>query len=58
MKSKGFPGVLRQWWEVIPPFQYKREVPYFQMLVPTMDTVRCVRVLWGGDTTFCKAASL
>jgi len=43
MKSKGFPGFLRQWWEVIPPFQYNKELPYFQMLVPTMDTVRCAR---------------
>eukprot|EP00983_Pelagomonas_calceolata_P101903 1158747-Pelagomonas_calceolata.AAC.16 len=41
MQSKGFPGFLRQWWEVIPPFEYKKDVPYFQMLVPTMDTVRC-----------------
>jgi len=40
MQSKGFPGFLRQWWEVIPPFEYKKDVPYFQMLVPTMDTVR------------------
>uniref|UniRef100_A0A4X2L0J5 Dynein axonemal heavy chain 6 n=1 Tax=Vombatus ursinus TaxID=29139 RepID=A0A4X2L0J5_VOMUR len=31
---------LDPWERIIPPFKYKRDVPFFEMLVPTTDTVR------------------
>ena len=31
---------LRSWCECTPSFQYDKRKPYFQMLVPTLDTVR------------------
>lgn len=31
---------LQQWSAVLPAFVYDRHMPYFQMLVPTVDTVR------------------
>lgn len=37
---KSTPPDFRPWQEVVPSFQYRKEVPYFQMLVPTMDTYR------------------
>lgn len=30
----------RGWTDIVPPFTYRKDVPYFQMLVPTIDTVR------------------
>eukprot|EP00741_Cyanophora_paradoxa_P000409 tig00000404_g400.t1 len=33
-------GTFKQWREIVPNFVYKREVPYFQLLVPTVDTTR------------------
>ncbi len=35
-----FPPDFRPWAEAVPAFSYNREVPYFQMMVPTVDTVR------------------
>ncbi|XP_074141707.1 dynein axonemal heavy chain 6 isoform X2 [Sminthopsis crassicaudata] len=31
---------LDPWERIIPPFKYSRDVPFFEMLVPTTDTVR------------------
>ncbi|CAH1104335.1 unnamed protein product, partial [Psylliodes chrysocephalus] len=31
---------LQPWQNIIPPFTYDVEVPFFEMLVPTMDTIR------------------
>ncbi|XP_036606051.1 dynein heavy chain 6, axonemal [Trichosurus vulpecula] len=31
---------LDPWERIIPPFKYNRDVPFFEMLVPTTDTVR------------------
>ncbi|XP_047672459.1 dynein axonemal heavy chain 6 isoform X2 [Tachysurus fulvidraco] len=31
---------LEPWEKIIPYFRYNREIPFFEMLVPTMDTVR------------------
>jgi hypothetical protein len=31
--SRAFPPEFRAWTEVVPPFTYRRDVPYFQMLV-------------------------
>lgn len=31
---------LDPWEKTIPPFEYNREQPFFEMLVPTTDTVR------------------
>ncbi|KAM7393703.1 hypothetical protein PAMP_020556 [Pampus punctatissimus] len=31
---------LEPWEKIIPPFKYNREQPFFEMLVPTTDTVR------------------
>ncbi|XP_029013318.1 dynein axonemal heavy chain 6 isoform X2 [Betta splendens] len=57
---------LDPWEKVIPPFEYNREQPFFEMLVPTTDTVRygylmekllSVRrsVLFTGDTGVGKS---
>jgi len=35
-----FPPEFRNWTEVVPSFMYNKALPYFQMLVPTIDTVR------------------
>jgi hypothetical protein len=37
---------LRLWAATVPAFAYSRSVPYFQMLVPTVDTVRALA--WPG----------
>ncbi len=39
--SRAFPPEFRGWAEVVQPFTYRKDIPYFQMLVPTVDTVRC-----------------
>eukprot|EP00163_Fabomonas_tropica_P031149 TRINITY_DN730_c1_g1_i7.p1 TRINITY_DN730_c1_g1~~TRINITY_DN730_c1_g1_i7.p1 ORF type:complete len:4213 (+),score=1156.03 TRINITY_DN730_c1_g1_i7:1002-12641(+) len=31
---------LQPWNDIVPKFEFNREIPYFQMLVPTVDTVR------------------
>lgn len=31
---------MELWEKIVPPFKYDPEVPFFDMLVPTMDTVR------------------
>lgn len=31
---------MDQWVKIIPGFAYDREAPYFEILVPTQDTVR------------------
>ena len=31
---------LEPWEEILPSFRYHKEVPFFDMLVPTADTVR------------------
>ncbi|KAF2878695.1 hypothetical protein ILUMI_27474 [Ignelater luminosus] len=31
---------LEPWAKIIPPFNYNKEIPFFEMLVPTIDTVR------------------
>jgi len=36
---------LRPWSESVPPFTYRRDLPFFQMLVPTVDTVRYAALL-------------
>eukprot|EP00898_Chlorokybus_atmophyticus_P006606 jgi/Chlat1/6947/Chrsp52S06617 len=33
-------GALQAWEDVVPAFKFSKSVPYFQMLVPTIDTVR------------------
>lgn len=33
-------SALQQWSAVLPAFAYDKRMPYFQMLVPTVDTVR------------------
>ena len=33
-------GRLENWDKIIPPFRYDPEVPFFEILVPTIDTVR------------------
>ena len=41
--KKGPQGVvadMQQWGSVLPAFAYDKRMPYFQMLVPTVDTVR------------------
>lgn len=38
--SKSFPPEFRGWADMVLPFSYRKDVPYFQMLVPTVDTVR------------------
>jgi hypothetical protein len=35
-----FPPEFKPWTDIVPNFTYKRELPYFQMMVPTVDTVR------------------
>ncbi|XP_075229380.1 dynein heavy chain at 16F [Lycorma delicatula] len=32
--------VLEPWIRIVPPFKYNPEIPFFEMLVPTIDTVR------------------
>lgn len=36
---------LSQWSKAVPAFSYSKSVPYFQMLVPTVDTVRVAALL-------------
>ncbi|GFH16492.1 uncharacterized protein HaLaN_12918, partial [Haematococcus lacustris] len=43
--SRTFPHEFRAWTEVVQPFSYRKDVPYFQMLVPTNDTVRFAYLL-------------
>ncbi|KAI8465887.1 MAG: dynein heavy chain 7 [Monoraphidium minutum] len=45
--SAGAPAAcaLARWSESVAPFVYRREVPFFQMLVPTVDTVRYAALL-------------
>ena len=31
---------LDSWEKIVPSFKYDKEVPFFEMLVPTIDTVR------------------
>lgn len=38
--QKRFPPEFKHWTEVVPVFSYRRDLPYFQMMVPTVDTVR------------------
>lgn len=38
--SRMFPPELRSWTEHVPAFSYNKHLPFFQMLVPTLDTVR------------------
>ncbi|EFJ52606.1 dynein heavy chain 7 [Volvox carteri f. nagariensis] len=38
--NKRFPPEFKNWTDIVPSFTYKRELPYFQMMVPTVDTVR------------------
>lgn len=35
-----FPPDFKGWTDIVQPFTYRKDVPYFQMLVPTVDTVR------------------
>lgn len=37
--SRAFPPEFRAWNDIVPAFQYRKDVPFFQMLVPTQDTV-------------------
>lgn len=37
---QSFPPEFRNWTEVVPSFAYNKTLPFFQMLVPTIDTVR------------------
>ncbi len=37
---QNFPPDFRGWVEMVPGFTYNKQLPFFQMLVPTMDTVR------------------
>ena len=37
---QGVVAEMRQWSSVLPAFVYDKRMPYFQMLVPTVDTVR------------------
>jgi dynein heavy chain len=36
---------LSLWSKAVPAFSYSKSVPYFQMLVPTVDTVRVAALL-------------
>jgi len=36
---------MRAWSEIVPQFQFKHNVPYFKLLVPTLDTTRCSALL-------------
>ena len=38
--SQGMVADVQQWGSVLPAFAYDKRMPYFQMLVPTVDTVR------------------
>ena len=38
--SQGMVADVQQWGAVLPAFAYDKRMPYFQMLVPTVDTVR------------------
>ena len=31
---------MDMWEKIVPAFKYNKEVPFFEMLVPTVDTVR------------------
>lgn len=31
---------LDPWSKIIPDFKYSKEIPFFEMLVPTIDTIR------------------
>ena len=31
---------MDSWEKIVPTFKYSKEVPFFEMLVPTVDTVR------------------
>lgn len=35
-----FPPELKPWTAKVPGFSYNKNIPFFQMLVPTVDTVR------------------
>jgi len=37
---QGLAADMQQWGAVLPAFAYDKRMPYFQMLVPTVDTVR------------------
>lgn len=37
---KATPIDLRSWSDIVPSFTYEKTKPFFQMLVPTIDTVR------------------
>jgi len=37
---QGVVADMQQWGAVLPAFAYDKRMPYFQMLVPTVDTVR------------------
>jgi hypothetical protein len=39
--SRTFPSEFRNWTEVVAPFKYNKDVPFSQLMVPTVDTVRC-----------------
>lgn len=40
LDMKKFPPEFKPWTDIVTSFQYKKDIPYFQMLVPTVDTVR------------------
>lgn len=40
MNFRHWPPQLEPWEKIIPPFTYNTEQPFFEMLVPTADTVR------------------
>ncbi|KAJ3207853.1 Dynein heavy chain 6, axonemal [Entophlyctis luteolus] len=55
-----------QWYELVPPFAYNSEIPYFKMIVPTSDTIKYAdllealltngfRTLFGGGTGVGKS---
>lgn len=43
--SRGRNFALKPWENAVPPYKYHQEVPYFDILVPTVDTTRYGAVL-------------
>ena len=39
--DKDFPRVVEHW-DILPEFKYSKDVPFFQLLVPNLDTMRSV----------------
>ena len=47
LAAKGGRPELRPWAAAVPAFSYSRSLPYFQMLVPTVESARMAALLEG-----------